>query len=58
MKYRVIVHNKAVHYLDKLTGFQQEKIKQSLKELMPGLLLSIIDANSFRLLFEENKIWF
>lgn len=32
MKYKVIVHNKAAHYLDKLPGFQREKIKQSLKE--------------------------
>lgn len=37
MKYKVIVHNKAAHYLDKLAAFQREKIKQSLKELENGI---------------------
>lgn len=37
MKYKVVVHNRAIRYLNKLPEFQRERIKQSLKELENGI---------------------
>jgi mRNA-degrading endonuclease RelE of RelBE toxin-antitoxin system len=37
MKYKVVVHRRAVRYLKRLPEFQRQPIKQSLKELEEGI---------------------
>lgn len=37
MKYKVIVHKRAVRYLNNLPESQRKRIKQSLKELENGI---------------------
>jgi mRNA interferase RelE/StbE len=37
MKYSVIVHKRAAHYLKSLTEHQRERIKKSLKDLENGI---------------------
>lgn len=37
MKYKVIVHKRAVRYLKSLPKFQRQRIKQSLRELKGGI---------------------
>ncbi len=37
MKYRVVVHKRAVRYLKRLPKTQKQRIKQSLKELEGGI---------------------